>query len=75
MKLRVIHEPWSTERPYIVQESRPWSTSKEEMWMSVARFETQVEAEVHAQARIKGPTVIKEYDNNMEFKDHERTFL
>ena len=75
MKLRIVLESW---RPiqcrYAVEELRAISTTRNE-WIFDSSHASQTDAEAYVRLRMVGPQIIKEYDSDCEFKDHERTFL
>jgi hypothetical protein len=57
-RLRIVHEPWQREFPYVVEE---YDRTE---WSGVAYYASQGEAEADAEVRVKGPKVIKEYNPN-----------
>lgn len=59
MRLRVIFQPWKTEHWYAVEE---WNTHVSN-WVWVSSHNSEWESTRAAEARLKGPSLIKEYDS------------
>lgn len=64
MRLRVICQPWCPlEFRFVVQEQRAVSTQHNE-WCWLASYACREDAEDDAEMRMKGPIVLKEYDDS-----------